>query len=270
MKVVKFTLWSNAAYMKANDRERMEAYLCEYEGNCPMYEQGKCVCETLFLGSIVCPHARRISDYGLTKRANGFGKLASQWREKYTTTIQTQNKRLCECGDYIYLPYPHLKVYGYAAFDGLEKDHFVKKDKFDVSVVRRIITYRPQALMGGEIVSFQKVQVPLFIRHLSEEFPELAKEYLEKYPEDKEKFDSIIVDFVGRKAYLNTLKDGAVYIDCHKNKWVKQDGYLVCNEYCTWLAVGNKERICKQQIVGDEIVEIKANDDVTNDTVFVD
>lgn len=272
MKVVKFTLWSNPAYMKANDRERMEAYICEYEGKCPMYEQGKCVCESLFLGQIKCPHSRKIFNSGLTKRANGFGKLASQWREKYATNIEIQNKRLCECGDYIYLPYPHLDVFGDKIFEDLEGNHFLKKDKFDVSCVRRIIYYRPRALMGGEITSFQEVQVPLFIRHLSEEFPELAKKYLKKYPEDKAKFDSITVNYVGRKAYLNTLKDGAGYVDCHGNRWEKRGEWLVCDEMRTsiHMAVGKKARKCAQQIVGDEIVEVRSNDDVLVNTVFAD
>ena len=118
--------------------------------------------------------------------------------------------------------------------------------------------------------SFEPLQIILEKQGREQTDIDKIKEYLEKYPEDKERFDSIIVNFVGRKAYLNSLKDGAVYIDCHRNKWVKQDGYLVCNEYNTWLAVGKAKRICKQQIVGDEIVKIVSNDDVTNDTVFVD
>ena len=46
--------------------------------------------------------------------------------------------------------------------------------------------------------------------------------------------------------------------------------YLVCNEYGTWLAVGKEKRICKQQIMGDEIVVVTSNDFVTNKTVFVE
>lgn len=270
MKTVKLTVWNNPAYMKANDRERMVAYLCEYEGKCPMYEQGKCICEDLIIGDIRCPHSKRVAEFGLTKRANGFGRLASKWRETYKTDIQISNDKMCVCGDYVFLPYAHLDVYGDKAFAELERDHFVKKELFDIPHIRAIICHRPRSLMGGIIERYEREQVPKFIQHLSEVFPELYDEYLEKYPEDRERFDQITRCYIGRTAMLHTLNDGAVYIDCHRNRWVKDGEWLVCNEYSTWLAVGKAPRKCMQQIVGDEKVEVRSNDDVSENTVFVD
>lgn len=270
LKTVSLTVWSNSAYMKANERERMLAYVCRYDGKCPMYEQGKCVCQNLIFGDIKCPHADLIRASGLTKRANGFGKAASRWKEQYKTEITIVNTMLCECGDYIYLPYPHLDVYGSKPIEDITGKRFLHKTLFTVENIRRIIKWGPCSLMGGIITDFQDKEVPKFIRHLKEVFPTLYAEYINVYPDDKEKFEAICVDYIGRKAYLNTLNDGAVYIDCHRNKWVKNEGFLVCDNYSTWLAVGKKPRKCMQQIMGDEIVTVCKNDDVSDNTIFVE
>lgn len=270
MKVIELRLWGNGAYMKANERERFEATYCTYEGECKMYSQGKCVSIPNLFGNTHCPHAKTTRGFGLTKRARGFGKLSSQWREQYKTDIKTEYEFIRECGDYIFLPIAHLAVYSDKVFHELENDYFVPKELFTVGNIRRIITRHPRALMGGIIQSYQGKEVPKFIRQLKEFSPTLYQEYLQKYPDDKERFESICGNYIGRKAYLNTLNDGATYIDCHRNEWIKQDGYLVCNEYNTWLAIGKEKRICKQQIMGDEIVKITSNDYVSSKTVFVD
>ncbi len=271
MKVVELKIWGNGAYMKANERERFQATYCTYEGECKMYNQGKCVSIPNLFGNTHCPHAKTTRGFGLTKRARGFGKLTSQWREQYKTDIKTEYEFIRECGDYIYLPMAHLTVLGTdKVFYELENDYFVPKELFTVDNIRRIITRKPRALMGGIIQSYQDNEVPKFIRQLKEFSPTLYQEYLEKYPVDKERFDSICGNYIGRKAYLKTLNDGAKYIDCHNNKWIKENGYLVCYEYNTWLAIGKEKRICKQQIMGDEIVKITSNDYVSSQTVFVD
>ena len=117
---------------------------------------------------------------------------------------------------------------------------------------------------------FQQKEVPKFICQLHDTFPDLYSEYLNTYPEEKERFDTICGNYVGRKAYLNSLKDGAIYIDCHRNKWVKNGEWLVCEDYSTWLAIGKKARKCMQQIMGDEIVTVLSNDYVSKDTIFAE
>lgn len=270
MKCTSLKVWSNAAYMKANERERMEAFVCEYEGECQHYKNGKCVCENLFFGKIKCPHSRFVRDTGLTKRANGFGKKANQWKETYKTEIQIDNKCICECGDYIYLPYPYLDVYGIKVFPEIKEDHFVEKSLFDVEKIHRLMKWQPRSLMGGIIESFQENEVPKFKRQLKERFPALYEEYIKAHPEMKEEVEVACKNHVGRKAYLNTLNEGAVYIDCHRNRWEKRGEWLVCDNYSTWLAVGKKSRVCMQQIVGDEIVPVYSNDNVSEKTIFVE
>lgn len=271
MKVVEFRLWSNPAYMKSNERERCETTYCEYAGECKMYNAGKCISIPTLFGREHCPHAKTIKQNGLTKRANGFGKLSSKWREQYKTDIKTEYEFISECGDYIYLPLAHLTVLGTdKVVEDIKNGYFIPKESFTIDTIRRIVKRQPRALMGGIIQSYQENEVPKFIRQLKDFSPALYQEYLDKYPDDRERFESICGNYIGRKAYLNTLNDGAIYIDCHGNKWVKQDGYLVCNEYNTWLAIGKEKRICKQEIRGDEIVKINSNDFVSSKTVFVD
>lgn len=272
MKTVSLSIWSNPAYMKANEHERMEAFVCEYEGKCPMYEQGKCVCQNLIFGWIKCPHSRFVRAQGLTKRANGFGKAASRWRELYKTEIVITNTKLCECGDYVYLPYPYLDVFGKRPIEDIIENHFLHKTLFTIENIRRIVKWQPRALMGGIIENFQNKEIPKFIHHLREVFPALYTEYLIAYPDDKERFDTVCVDFVGRKAYLNTLNDGTIYKDCHGNVWVKNGEYLICEQMKTSLhmTVGKMPRKVMQEIVGDEIIVITKNEDVSENTVFAE
>ena len=270
MKVVEFKLWSDPSYMKSNDRERFEATCCTYEGECKMYKQGKCVSIPFLFSNKHCPHSETIRGCGLTKKAKEFGKLSSQWREQYKTEIKTEHEFISECGDYIYLPLAHLDVYGRKVVEQVLGEYFIPKEFFTIENIRRIVKAQPRSLMGGIIQSYQEQEVPKFIRQLKDFSPTLYREYLEKYPSDKEWFESICGNYIGRKAYLNTLNDGAIYIDCHGNKWIKENGYLVCYEYNTWLAIGKEKRICKQQITGDEIVKITSNDFVSSKTVFVD
>ena len=271
-KTVKLSVWDNPSYMKANDRERMEAFICEYDGECPAYAQGHCVCENLFLGWIKCPHAKHIRQTGLTKRAKNFGEASARWRELYKTDIVIANEKLCQCGDYIYLPYPHLDAYGSKPIQDIVADYFLHKSLFTVENIRRIMRWQPRALMGGIIESFQEKEIPKFICHLHEVFPDLYAAYLKTYPDDKERFEATCVNYVGRKAYLNTLNDGTTYKDCHGNVWIKDGKYLVCEQMDTsiHMVVGKKPRRVMQQIVGDEIIAVTKNEDVSENTIFAE
>lgn len=272
-KVVSLKIWSNPSYMKGNDRERMEAFICEYPGECPMYAAGKCVCENLIFGWIKCPHSKFIKNEGATKRAKSFGEAASRWRERYSTDIRIENKKISRCGDYIYLPYPYLCVLGVYKFDeALVNDNFIPADRFDVKMVNKIINHHPHSLMGGEITSFQEKEVPKFIQHLAEFSPELFEEYKRTYPEQAERFNAVCKNYVGRKAYLYTMRDGTYFFDCHRMKWTKENGFIVCENYdmIIGLPAGRKARKCMQSVTDDMIVEVKSNDFVLPDTVFVD
>lgn len=272
MKVVSLSIWSNAAYMKGNDRERMEAFICEYPGECPMYAAGKCVCKNLFIGWIKCPHSRFVKDFGLTRRAKGFGAAAEKWRELYKTDITVESEQMCRCGDYIYLPYPHLDVFGTKFDESLVNDYFVPADSFTTQMISKIINYRPRAFMGGEITTFQEKEVPKFIKHLAQFSPELFEEYCNTNPEESERFLSVSRESVGRKAYLHTMKDGAYFFDCHHQKWIKDNGFIICDKYTMTLglAAGKKPRKVMQGITDDMIVKVMDNDFVLPDTVFAD
>lgn len=270
MKVVEFLLWSNPQYLNSDERERCEAAICQYQGECKMYKEGKCVSIPQLFGKKRCPHAKVVRETGYTKRAKSFGMLPAKWRKEYSTEIKTEYELMADCGDYIYLPIEFLAIRGEdKVIPELERDYFIPKANWTVETVHKIVKRRPRALLGGFIESYQTKEVPKFIQQLKEFDKEMFNRYIKDYPDDKDWFEKIAGNYVGRKAYLNTLNDGAVYIDCHKNKWIKENDYLVCYEYNTWLAVGNAKRICKQQIMGDEIVPVQSNDDVNEFTVFL-
>ena len=68
-------------------------------------------------------------------------------------------KFLCYIGDYLFLPLPHLINYS----NSIRNKNFfkgngdtIKKVNFSAEFVVKLIKYRPEALMGSEIVSYQK------------------------------------------------------------------------------------------------------------------
>lgn len=263
-------LFVRNTFSKSNDREMMVCYLCNYNGNCKSYNEGKCVCQDLILGQIKCPHSIKITNTGVTRKAKSFGIASEKWKEKYKTDIKTQNKIICECGDYIYLPYTYLSTYRGNIFEELENDYFLLKEYFDIKHIHKIITYKPYGLMGGEITNYQKQEVPKFIRHLYENYRNLYNQYIKEHTEMKSMCETYCCNHVGRKAYLYTLNDGTIFQDCHKNTWVKKENYIICENYSTWLVVGKKPRKCLQEIIGDEIVEVTSNDYVSENTIFIE
>lgn len=139
-------------------------------------------------------------------------------------------------------------------------------------MIRKLVTYHPHSIMGGEITKFQEEEIPKFIRHLKISFPSLFEKYIEAYPEDAEHFNSIAKDYVGRKAYLYSLKEGTCFYDFQKNKWIKENGFIVCENYDFYsgITVGKKPRKVMHSITNDMIVEVEDNDFVLPDAVFVD
>jgi len=64
---------------------------------------------------------------------------------------------------------------------------FINDDYFTVDMIQRIMTFKPQAMFGGEITSYQKDEVPKFLRDLRTYYPEIFKELVAACPEAEER-----------------------------------------------------------------------------------
>ena len=160
-----------------------------------------------------------------TKRAKGCSSFIYKYKEQYKDILNnsfSSAKRTYKIGDYIYLgPLYHLSNYVNPLNDygligvGSEKK-FLPKEKFTVDFVKMLINYRPQALLGGTIESYQKKYVPMFLFDIKSNFPEIWKEL-----KQSSKYQDILnsINYVGKKAILKTLKPGVVGVSIYRYNW---------------------------------------------------
>ena len=122
--------------------------------------------------------------------------------------------------------------------------------------------------MGGEIKSYQKEEVPKFIKHLSEEMPSLFNEI------DKE-FNGMLsrrmqsYSYVGRTALLSTINIGEVKKDDNIWLWDNQKITLKPNKnMLIWWEMDIEEITIKPK--GDTWIKIHNNNQVNENTIFKD
>lgn len=150
---------------------------------------------------------------------------------------------------------------------------YINIDDFTVELIRDICSFRPQAIMGGEIRSYQKEVVPRFIAHLKEVLPGKYEEFIKAYPEfDKE------IDHVGRKALLKTINPSYVHYKSRNYPNLNSDWYWdgeqlkYVSGYVSSFSVAKNYDIGEISLVPTDktVVKIEDNKQVNSDTVFLD
>lgn len=251
--------------------------LCDATDSCELYKQGKCAHDDFLWNKRRCPHQKIICEYGYTERAAKYNswKRAMAYNHKDIHNILQigYEKMAIVGGDYVFLPYPYLKNYR-NSLSGVVNEYFVPLEDFDIEFIEKIYSFKPIALMGGEIMAFQDKYMPLFFRHLKEVLPELFDAFMEKHPQILEVLSEKLKDHRGRKAYIYTLKQGGILKDCHNAKWEIVGDELVCREnrssLIPWASDSKRPTTVKVKIQNDMTYKIDNNDIVTENTVFVD
>lgn len=125
-------------------------------------------------------------------------------------------------------------------------------------------------MMGGEITNYQKEQVPLFIRHLSEKMPDMLKEIINDpaNAEIKKIYESLTN--IGRTAFLETLTPGVgEFVDIHGGKWEWDGTWLSSkNSHASFVLTGFSEM--KMKPLPKEKVKITDERQVNEKTIFTD
>lgn len=255
-------------------KQRCEVISCNATDKCELYKNKKCIMKRGFWGgaNVYCPHGRFIITEGYTNRARSFYSWeAKRCREYdgYIDVLTICDEKLAVVGDYVYLPYPHLKNY-VNKIDGIISDHFLPISEFGAEKINEIYNFKPLALLGGEITSFQEKYIPQFLQHLNEVLPNLYHEFLETYPEYKSDIEAKVKNYIGRTATVSTLKNGSVIYDHHSNGWVIDNNQLVCDKSSTWLPFGKTPTKVVIDITEDMVYKVSDNKMVCEATVFVD
>lgn len=259
--------------------EPLEAHVinCSVSEQCSYFQKGTCMAvRSVF--SPNCKFGRSHNERGYTRKAKKYHEFRSRWEnhESYGK-LKHPGRKLGLINGLVVFTYPYISV---TTKDGnvkladpgfIDGTAYIEYEKFDVELIRRIINFRPRAMMGGVIDSYEKETVPLFLAHLKEVLPERFVEFEAKYGE-------MNIDYVGRKALLNTVTPSLVAYKANRypqfNEFWNWDG-----EYLTF-EKGNKGdfRIAKSYELielkikpnSDTSIEITDNAQVNENTVFVD
>lgn len=251
-----------------SDREFYNLFTCCNSENCDAYKRSKCLMLNGLWGQR-CPYGKKVHKEGYTKSARKCGDLIRDIKNKYGN-YEYKLKSLefvCEIGDYVYLALPHLTNYNNSI---REKDFFIsegliKKEDFTNEFILELINYRPRALMGGVISSYQTESVPKFINQLKKYYKDKYEEVLtldntiEKYIEN--------INYKDKYAKVKTLLPSKVKLSTNTLEWtgeiLKAKGKDI-----SWWDLSDEDVIIYPN--ENTYVKVVDNDSVTDNTEFRD
>lgn len=254
---------------------------CDKHHECFYFANNQCL-RVRSLGRGSCKFGETETVVGFTSKAKKYHAFRSKWKnhEKYGL-LEHPSTKLAVIEDFVVFPYPHIAVIqmenGDIKLDDPWKKsnskRFIERELFTPSFIYELCTFQPQAMMGGEISSYRKEVIPLFLTHLEEVMPELYEEFTTAYPEFLGK-----IDHVGRKAYLKTINPSPI-LDRNKNypnldsDWYWDGEFLnYTGGYISSVKVTKDYEI--ENIVlrptDKSVITIADNNQVNKGTVFVD
>lgn len=253
---------------------------CDNHDKCSYYQSNQCLC-VRSIGSSECKFGRVTTERGYTSRARKYHEFRSKWtsHERYSK-LKHPSPKLGLIDDVIVFHYTYIRItdndgefkVGSPSLFGTDTA-FIPLKSFTNELIKKICSFRPMAVMGGEISDYQKKIVPLFLSHLSEVLPDRYEEFTKEYPEYLKKHD-----YVGRKALLKSIAPSRVQY--------KSSSYPQFNEEWNWdgevliykAGYVSDFRVTKDYDIAsiillpkdEAVITISSNDQVTDETVFVD
>ncbi len=260
---------------KASDRAECWIYSCSSKDTCSLYSFGKCVQKDMF--NCRCPNGKVSHEYGPTKRARAFRTWISERQTRYAeflNKLTTTEKLIAKVGDYYYLPYPHMSYESKAPFISnatfmSSGSPFIHEKDFNVKTIEMLLRHRPMAMFGGEITDYRLKEVPLFVKHLKEFFPDIFNEVSKTV-----NLQSYITSFsnIGRKALLSSLKPGTM-LQPKKDKnetWFWDGKFLFSTDaFLGFMPVKFSDHYIKIKPLEKEVITITSEDQVCDGIVFV-
>lgn len=249
---------------------------CSNSENCGLFARGECAW-LMSIGWQACPYGKYSKEEGFSQRSNKYHSWIKEKKEFYSESLNKlkwHSSVMSIVGDYIFLPYSHITMnenIPFLAHGGfLRKENcFLLKSNFTIESIISICQFRPMAMMGGEIVSYQNEVVPLFIKHLSEQMPELYLQLCDKYARAKAVVDTY--NYVGRKALLKSITPNiGEFTDIHKGTWKWDGEYLTSlNSRASFMLVDKFSEL-RLKPSDSCVVKIGCNEQVNANTKFVD
>jgi hypothetical protein len=218
------------------------------------------------------------SEEGFTPRAGKFSKWIAerQSQHKGVPRLTIPATKIAFIGNYVYLPYAHMNMneaVPFRAHGGAFRkgNSFLPREHWTVGTVCKLLDFRPQAMMGGEITSYQKEQVPKFLLHLRETDTKMWQALVAERPA----LDTV-PDHVGRKALLRTLAPPIEWTTDKKYpvtwRWDGQHVRTMSENAfdSTWGNIKLAQVVVEGIPADDATVVVQDNTWVNDATVFID
>lgn len=257
------------------DKAKFRTLKCSMSHSCDAYASGQCAVWS-GLGTR-CPYGKITVEVGFTQRAMKFGSWIRERERKVKDLAQLNERRsLARVGEFVFFPYSHWSI----DFPGIAPEFrsslfssgtkFIPVEVFTIDFFEKVVNHRPRSMFGSFITKYQDEIVPKMVMHLEEVMPGFFDEWSSKYPETARRFRES-KSYVGRKAYLTTIKAGSVLP--YKSGEMRWDGDAleITGFDSVFLPVRKLESVVIKAIPTDgAIVEITDDAQVTSETRFVD
>lgn len=248
-----------------------EITYCDRHKQCSLYKQGKCFSAGRWKTN--CKFGEKYREIGYTSRAKKYYEFKRKWdNDECRCKLKEPDNIVGKIEDMFILNTGYL-------FENENGGHYIdtsfgkapliyiSKKEFTNDLIKMICDAKPKTIFDGvEIKRYQEKIVPRFLYELKTEFKDIYDNFIKEYP----KYENKKINFVDRKAYINTLKDGTELVDCYENKWKIENDEIVCYNWGTWLPFGGIATETRIKITSDMTYKITDNAQVDENTKFAD
>lgn len=263
---------------------------CDMSDRCSYYKTGKCLRHRAFLAPEYCKYGIAQTERGYTSRAAKY----YDWKRRITSDpeygkLNYPNTPVAVIGDYLYLRTDyadvrehkddkcsyirHATVEGYDIGDpGFGSCYvFIPLERATNPLLHAIFSYVPYSMMRDIITDYQNKKVPEMLQELHKVAPEIYDRFVSEYPEYR--FEP---NYVGKMAYVDSLKPGTVFEVKNRGKWLFDGEYVTVTGKVNistgspwWLQGGGTAECVKIKVNPQMTFEVLDNSVVDEDTRFV-
>ena len=215
---------------------------------------------------IQCPFGKKTISNGFTKRARNYYTWIKQQEDKHRNLLKqltpgSYPERIFKISDHWFLPYAHM-VKGIWGERMPLTSHFIPNKDMTTELLKRIVSARPHATLGGEISAYQHDIVPKFLSDLKTYYPDLFD-----LLDEQTKSRIATISYVGRIADITTCSPGLYFFKKEKWQW---DGTSLSRNSAPMFAPckGEWSQTCVPET--GQPVTITDNAQVTEKTKFLD
>lgn len=248
-----------------------EITYCDKYKQCSFYKNGKCFSAGRWKPN--CKYGKKKREIGYTSRARKYQEFKNKYinNENYHK-LEEPNDIIGKVGEEYVLNLSYLKKMDNGKYE-IETElwgndlRYIQKEDFTNELIKIIVDGQPKTIFDNCIIkSYQEEKVPRFLYELKTNFKNIYGCFIKEYPQ----YRNVSMNFKGRQAYIDSLKNGSELKDCHGNKWVIENNEIVCYNWETWLPFKGSATETRIKIKPDMKCEITDNEQVQENTRFAD